>query len=73
VCPAASLNLLLALAARSLIVVEERSGQSEPRYWMLETIREFAAARLADAGEVELLRTATATITATWRRGPSRA
>ena len=54
VCPAASLDMIAALAARSLIMVEERSGQSEPRYRMLETIREFAAARLAEAGEVEL-------------------
>ncbi len=57
VCPAASLQLLAALAGRSLIAVEERSGQSEPRYRMLETIREFAGARLAEAGEFELVRT----------------
>jgi len=57
VCPAASLELLAALADRSLIVVEVRSDLAEPRYRMLETIREFAAEQLAKAGEVELVRT----------------
>ena len=57
VCPAASLELLAALADRSLIVVEVRSDLAEPLYRMLETIREFAAGRLAEAGEVELIRT----------------
>ena len=57
VCPVSSLDLVSALAERSLIVVEERSGEPEPRYRMLETIREFAATRLAEAGEVELVHT----------------
>jgi len=57
VCPAASLELLAALADRSLVVVEVRSDLAEPRYRMLETIREFAAQRLAEAGEVDLVRT----------------
>jgi predicted ATPase/DNA-binding CsgD family transcriptional regulator len=56
VCPAAGLELLAALADRSLVVVEARSDLAEPRYRMLETIREFAAQRLAEAGEVELVR-----------------
>ena len=56
VCPAASLELLAALADRSLVVVEVRSDLAEPRYRMLETIREFAAQRLAEAGEVDLVR-----------------
>ncbi|HKA51862.1 MAG TPA: LuxR C-terminal-related transcriptional regulator [Candidatus Dormibacteraeota bacterium] len=55
VCPAATLDLLGSLAGRSLIAVEERSGLSEPRYRMLETIREFAAARLTEAGEEEMV------------------
>jgi predicted ATPase/DNA-binding CsgD family transcriptional regulator len=53
VCPAASVELLAALADRSLIVVEERSDQDEPRYRMLETIREFATEHLAEAGEMD--------------------
>jgi predicted ATPase/DNA-binding CsgD family transcriptional regulator len=57
VCPTATLELLAALADRSLVVVEVRSDLAEPRYRMLETIREFAAGRLATAGEVELIRT----------------
>ena len=57
VCPAASLELLAALADRSLIVVEVRSDLAEPRYRMLETIREFAAERLTEAGGVDLVRT----------------
>ena len=57
VCPAASLELLAALADRSLVVVEARSDLAEPRYRMLETIREFATQRLAQASEVDLIRT----------------
>src|SRR5712692_11018904 len=53
VCPAASVELLAALADRSLIMVEERSDQAEPRYRMLETIREFATEHLAEAGEMD--------------------
>ena len=57
VCPAASLELVAALTDRSLIMVEHRSDQPEPRYRMLETVREFAAEHLDEAEEVELLRT----------------
>ena len=57
VCPTASLELVAALADRSLAVVEARSDLAEPRYRMLETIREFAAQRLAEAREVDLVRT----------------
>src|SRR5256885_1601661 len=42
VCPAASLELLAALADRSLIVVEDRGQKPAPRFRMLETVREFA-------------------------------
>jgi predicted ATPase/DNA-binding CsgD family transcriptional regulator len=55
VCPAAGVELLAALADRSLITVDDRSGGAEHRYRMLETIREFAAERLAEAGEVDLV------------------
>ncbi|HKA48890.1 MAG TPA: LuxR C-terminal-related transcriptional regulator [Candidatus Dormibacteraeota bacterium] len=57
VCPAASLELLAALTDRSLIMLEHRSDQAEPRYRMLETVREFAAEYLEEANEVELIRT----------------
>jgi predicted ATPase/DNA-binding CsgD family transcriptional regulator len=54
--PAADvLDLLAALAGKSLVVVDTTaSGQT--RYRMLDTIREYAAARLAEAGETEMLR-----------------
>lgn len=57
VCPAASLELLAALVGRSLVIAEDRGGQAEPRYRMLETVRKFAAEHLDEADEVELLRT----------------
>src|SRR5712692_3761884 len=57
VCPAANLELLAALTDRSLIMLEQRSDQAEPRYRMLETVREFAAEHLDEAQEVELIRT----------------
>jgi predicted ATPase/DNA-binding CsgD family transcriptional regulator/tetratricopeptide (TPR) repeat protein len=50
----AILDLLAALADKSLVVVESgASGQT--RYRMLDTIREYAAARLAEAGEAAAL------------------
>jgi predicted ATPase/DNA-binding CsgD family transcriptional regulator len=53
--PAADiLDLLAALADKSLVVVD--SGvHGQTRYRMLDTIREYAAARLAAAGEAEAL------------------
>ncbi len=56
VCPAGSVELLATLADRSLIAVDDRGEQAEPRYRMLETIREYAAERLAEAGETDLVR-----------------
>jgi predicted ATPase/DNA-binding CsgD family transcriptional regulator len=54
--PAADvLDLLAALADKSLVVVDSGvNGQT--RYRMLDTIREYAAARLAAAGEAPVLR-----------------
>ncbi|HET7487846.1 MAG TPA: LuxR C-terminal-related transcriptional regulator [Acidimicrobiales bacterium] len=40
---------LTALVARSLVTVDDRCGK--PRYRMLETVRQYAAERLAEAGE----------------------
>ncbi|HKA11291.1 MAG TPA: LuxR C-terminal-related transcriptional regulator [Candidatus Dormibacteraeota bacterium] len=55
ICPAASIELLAGLVDRSLIVVDHRSDQAEPHYRMLETIREFAAERLAEAQERDMV------------------
>ena len=47
------LELLTALAEKSLLLTE---GDSAPRYRMLGTIKEYAAHRLAEAGESDLAR-----------------
>ncbi|MGI5524765.1 BTAD domain-containing putative transcriptional regulator [Micromonospora sp. CA-259024] len=47
------LELLTALAEKSLLVAE---GDEAPRYRMLGTIKEYAAHRLAEAGESDLAR-----------------
>ena len=47
------LELLTALAEKSLLLAE---GDSAPRYRMLGTIKEYAAHRLAEAGESDLAR-----------------
>ncbi|MEV6522440.1 BTAD domain-containing putative transcriptional regulator [Longispora sp. NPDC051575] len=49
------LELLTSLAEKSLLVTE---GDGVPRYRMLSTIREYAADRLAEAGEPDLARRA---------------
>lgn len=56
VCPAATLATLAKLADRNLLAVV--GGQEgEPRYRMLETVRELAAERLAeDSGQAALIR-----------------
>jgi predicted ATPase/class 3 adenylate cyclase len=51
----ADLEDLLSLVSKSL-VREARTDDGEPRYWMLETIREFAADELESADELEDLR-----------------
>lgn len=47
------LDLLDRLVAQSLLVVDD--GGNEQRFRMLETVRQFAAHRLAEAGEAEAL------------------
>jgi predicted ATPase len=47
------LELLTALTEKSLLLTE---GDSAPRYRMLDTIKEYAAGRLAEAGESDLAR-----------------
>ncbi|WP_409180427.1 BTAD domain-containing putative transcriptional regulator [Amycolatopsis sp. VS8301801F10] len=49
------LDLLAALSDKSLLVA---FGEGAPRYRMLGTIKEYGAARLAEAGETELARQA---------------
>lgn len=49
------LELLTSLAEKSLLIT---GGNGAPRYRMLGTIREYAAQRLAEAGESELARRA---------------
>jgi predicted ATPase/DNA-binding SARP family transcriptional activator len=51
---AAALDLVDQLAAKSLLVAD--SAASGTRYWLLETIRQYAADRLADAGQAERAR-----------------
>jgi predicted ATPase/DNA-binding CsgD family transcriptional regulator len=54
--PAADvLDLLAALAGKSLVVADA-GARGQTRYRMLDTIREYAAARLAEAGETEMMR-----------------
>ncbi len=53
----ADLDELLSLVAKSLVRQASLEG-AEPRYWMLETIREFAVTELDMSGEPEALRKA---------------
>ncbi|HEY1617215.1 MAG TPA: tetratricopeptide repeat protein [Streptosporangiaceae bacterium] len=50
------LDLLAGLAGKSLIEVEPETTLGQVRYRMLETIREYAGARLAAAGEEDAVR-----------------
>ena len=47
-------DLLQSLLDKSLL--RRRAEDGVPRYWMLETIREYAAERLAESGEVDEIR-----------------
>ena len=51
----ADLDELLSLVTKSLVRQASQEG-AEPRYWMLETIREFAVAELDASGELETSR-----------------
>jgi len=54
--PAADvLDLLAALADKSLVVADT-AAPGQTRYRMLDTIREYAASRLSEAGEAEMMR-----------------
>jgi predicted ATPase/DNA-binding CsgD family transcriptional regulator len=54
--PAADvIDLLAALAAKSLVVADT-AARGQARYRMLDSIREYAAVRLAEAGETEMMR-----------------
>ena len=52
--PGQTLALLLQLVNKSLVVVDERDGES--RYHLLETIRQYANTKLQEAGEAEQAR-----------------
>jgi predicted ATPase len=52
------LDLLASLADKSLVVVDRPDGEGGVRYRLLQTIRAYAAERLAEAGESEVLRQA---------------
>ena len=54
--PYAVLDLLTRLVDKSLVVVDADVDGGESRYRLLETMRQFAYDRLAEAAEVELLR-----------------
>lgn len=48
-----TVNLLGQLINKSLLIVENPSGEGESRYGMLETIHEYAAEKLREAGETD--------------------
>ena len=50
------LDLLAQLVNKSLVIVIEKSYTHEPRYRMLETIRQYAREKLLESGEGEELR-----------------
>jgi predicted ATPase/class 3 adenylate cyclase len=49
-----NLDTVLGLLDASLL--RRRDDATEPRFWMLETIREFARERLAEANEIQMVR-----------------
>jgi predicted ATPase/DNA-binding CsgD family transcriptional regulator len=49
------LDLVAALAGKSLVVADT-AARGQTRYRMLDTIREYAASRLSEAGETEMMR-----------------
>ncbi|MDT0329632.1 AfsR/SARP family transcriptional regulator [Nocardiopsis lambiniae] len=52
-------TVLFDLVDKSLVIAEDpRRAQAPPRYRLLETVRAYAAGRLADAGEVDRVRDA---------------
>jgi predicted ATPase/uncharacterized protein HemY len=52
------LDLLQGLVEKSLVVYEEQDGcpLDGARYWMLETVRQYASERLLEEGEAEAIR-----------------
>jgi len=51
-----ALDALARLVDKSLVLLE-RDGKTEPRYRMLETVRQYALERLSESGEGETVRT----------------
>jgi predicted ATPase/DNA-binding CsgD family transcriptional regulator len=58
------LDLLSRLVDKSLVVVEERSG--EARYRLLETVRQYGWEKLEESGEAEVVRRQHASFFLTW-------
>jgi predicted ATPase len=58
-------DLTTRLVDKSLVIAEEDAG-AQPRYWLLETLRAYAAARAHNAGELAGLRDAHATWWTDW-------
>ncbi|WP_051744430.1 ATP-binding protein [Streptomyces yerevanensis] len=54
IAPRDVLDLLDRLVAQSVVLITEREGQ--PRYWLLETIRQYGGQRLTESGEEERIR-----------------
>jgi predicted ATPase/DNA-binding SARP family transcriptional activator/Tfp pilus assembly protein PilF len=50
------LDLLVSLVDKSLVVYEAGAGDREDRYRLLETVRQYAAERLIEAGEEAIVR-----------------
>jgi predicted ATPase len=73
--PADTLGRLESLVRKSLIRTDDRTGlgdASEPRFGMLETLRDYARERLAEANEMEAMRRRHATyfLAVAEERGP---
>ncbi len=50
------LNLLTVVVDKSLVMVVDEGAATEVRYWLQETVREYATGRLRDVGEEPALR-----------------
>ena len=70
--PGDVLDGLSSLMDKSLLRQEEDPARGEPRFLMLETLREYAQERLAQSGTEDALRAAHASTSWRWRKRRSR-